>query len=504
VSLAANRATTNGGRSCSLGVRTTGGIIIDRKGTAGGAPPRAALDPDEAEMRRLGSLAVERIVEHLATLGEQRVAARGSAEDFARLVDEPVPETGRGAEDCLRFFFERIVPRMTRVNHPRFHAYIPCPSSFAGLLGEILAAGTNPFVGSWLGGATLSSLELTVLRWIAALVGYPEDAAGILTSGGSVANLIALAAARARSGGLPLPQARIYVSTEGHASMTKAARLLGFPRESIRTVAVDSRLRLDAGALREALRADRRSGGTPLFACANAGTTNTGAVDPLEEVAAVCRESDVWFHVDGAYGGFAALTPYGRDLLRGMERADSLTLDPHKWLYAPMGTGCALVRDASSLEAAFATEGHYLRDLPRDEVNFLARGPELSRPARVIAVWMVLRSAGREALAAQIEEDLRLARLAAALLEEDARFEIVDPPQLSVVAFRHRPREGEAEPERSARDGRLMEATLADGTLMLSSTEIDGRNALRLAVMNHRTTEADVRRSVARIRELAE
>ncbi len=454
-------------------------------------------------MRRIGHAAIDRIVEHLASLSDQRVARRGTAAEFAALVDEPLPEDGRGEEDSLRFFFDRVVPGMTRVNHPRFHAYIPCPSSFAGALGEMLSAGTNPFVGSWLGGATVSSLELTVLRWVAEMVGWPADAAGLLTSGGSMANLSALAAARAKFGHETLDAGRIYVSEEGHASMDKAAGILGYAAESIRRVPVDDRLRLSPDALRNLVEEDRVAGHLPFFVCANAGTTNTGAVDPLEEIADLGRELGLWFHVDAAYGGFAALAEQGRALLAGMDRAQSLTLDPHKWLYAPMGTGCVLVKDATALEAAFSAHGDYLQDLPPDEVNFLDRGPELSRPGRVLAVWMLLRSVGRRALAAQVEKDLRLARLAADLIREDARFELVDEPQLGVVAFRHRSGSGETEEVRAARDLALMERTLEEGTLMLSTTVTGGRNAMRLVVMNHRTTEDDVRLSVAKLRELA-
>jgi glutamate/tyrosine decarboxylase-like PLP-dependent enzyme len=464
---------------------------------------RPSLDPSPEEMRRLGRAVVERIVEHLATLGEQRVARRGTAEEFAALVDEPLPEEGEGIDGSLAFFFERVVPSMTRVNHPRFHAYIPAPSSFAGALGAMLAAGTNPFVGTWLGGATVSALELTALRWIARLVGFPESAGGIFTSGGSLANLGALAAARERAGRDVAAGGTLYVSEEGHASMDKAASVLGFDATAVRRVGVDGRLRMDAGALARLVSEDRAAGRRPFFVCANAGTTNTGAVDPLPEIAEVCRGETLWFHVDGAYGGFAALTDEGRRRLAGLGDADSLTLDPHKWLYAPMGVGCLLVRDPSILAGAFAAHGHYLRDLPTDEVNFLDRGPELSRPARVLPVWMILRALGARVIRAQIEEDLRLARLAASLLSEDPRLELVDRPQLSVVAFRHRPRSGESEPSRAERDHDLMEATLADGTLMLSTTITGGRTALRLVVMNHRTSEADVRRSVARILELA-
>ncbi len=461
---------------------------------------RVSLDPDAETMRRLGYELVDRMVDHFATLSDQRVAQRGTYAEFAGLVDEPLPDEPSDIESCFEFFFERVVPGMTRVNHPRFHAYIPCPSSFSGAMGEMLAAITNPFLGSWLGGATLSMLELTVLRWIAEMLGYEPRAAGILTSGGSMANLVGLAAARTKWGLDTLERGTIYVSREGHASVNKAAAILGFAPESIRTIRVDAQYRMDLDSLEQTIDEDRSNGRLPFFVAGNAGTTNTGAVDSLTGIADVCANKGLWFHVDAAYGGFAAITSEGRTLMNGIERADSLTLDPHKWLYCPMGVGCVLLRDAELLERAFSTHGNYLKDLPSDEVNFLERGPELSRPARVISVWMVIRSAGRQNLAKQIGEDLRLARLAAQLLAEDDRLE-VDEPVLSVVTFRHRPRIGESESDRGARDTELMEKTLDDGQLMLSTTILGEQNTLRLVVMNHRTTEADIRRSVKRIRD---
>lgn len=466
------------------------------------AADRTSLDPDPETMRRLGYDLVDRIVDHFATLPEQRVARRASRAELAKLVDEPLPSDPSSIESCLEFFFERVVPGMTRVNHPRFHAYIPSPSSFAGALGGMLAAGTNPFVGSWLGGATLSALELTVLRWIGEMLDYPPGAAGILTSGGSMANLAGLAAARARTGCAALERGTIYVSSEGHASVEKAAAIAGFPPDSIQTVAVDAQFRMKLDELEGRIAADKARGRLPFFVSANAGTTNSGAIDPLPEIADLCAKHELWFHVDGAYGGFAALTDEGRELLRGMAQADSLTLDPHKWLYCPMGVGCVLVREPEFLRRAFSTHGSYLQDLPADEVNFLDFGPELSRPARVLSVWMVIRSIGRVGLAYQIREDLRLARLAADLLKEDARLEVHDPA-LSIVTFRHQARPGESEADRAGRDTALMESTLDAGELMLSTTVLGGRNTLRLAVMNHRTTEADVRRSVRCIRRHA-
>ena len=463
---------------------------------------RTPLDPDAETMRRVGYALIDRVVDHLTTLSDQRGARRGNRADFVGLVDEPLPQSPSSLESCLDFFFDRVAPDMTHVNHPRFHAYIPCPSSFAGAIGEMLAAGTNPFTGSWLGGATLCALELTVLRWLSEMLGYDPQAAGILTSGGSMATLAGLAAARARAGHGALQRGTIYVSREGHASINKAAAILGFSPESIRTIGVDTQFRIQLDELQQSIEADRLAGRMPFFVAANAGTTNTGAIDPLDDIAEICASSGLWFHVDAAYGGFAAITSEGRARLRGMERADSLTLDPHKWLYCPMGVGCALVREAKYLEDAFSTQGGYLKDLETDAVNFLDRGPELSRPARVLSVWMVIRSVGRQALARQISHDMRLARMAARLLREDTRLEVFDP-ELSIVTFRHRRRNGEQENERAARDVALMEATLMDGELMLSTTYLGQQNTLRFVVMNHRTTEADIHRSVKRIRELA-
>ena len=463
---------------------------------------RRPLDPDAEAMRRIGYQMIDQVVDHLCSLSEQPVAKPGTGSELNSLVDEPLPESPTDLSNCVDFFFERVVPRKTRVNHPRFHAYVPCPSSFAGAIGDMLAAGTNPFVGSWLGGGTVSALEITVLRWIAEMLGYDPEAGGILTSGGSTANLIGLATAREKFGRETLSRGTLYVSAEGHASMTKAASVLGFPSDAIRMIETDDQFRMRTSVLTEQIAEDRAAGFVPFFVSANAGTTNTGAIDPLSELADLCDRENLWFHVDGAYGGFAAIDAGCREQLTGMERADSLTLDPHKWLYCPMGVGCILVRDTELLESAFSADGNYLKDIPADEVNFFDRGPELSRPARVLSVWTLIRSTGRDALAEQIREDIRLAHLAAGLLAEDERFEVQEPG-LSIVTFRHIARSGESEAQRGARDDDLMNATLADGDLMLSTTFLHGKNTLRLVVMNHRITDADIIRSVKRIRELA-
>lgn len=460
--------------------------------------PRRSLDPSPERMRQTGYELIDRMVEHFQGMRELPVIHRATPAEQCAAINEPLPEDPADLSDCLERIFRSVVPEMTRVGHPRFHAYIPAPSSFSGALGAMVTAVTNPFVGTWLGGATVTALEVMVVRWLAEMVGYDSMAAGILTSGGSMANLTGLAAAKTRWTDRDR-RPRIYVSAEGHASVNRAARVLGFSDKAIHTVTVDGEYRLCPASLKQAIEEDRRAGDMPLCVVGNAGTTNLGVVDPLLEIAAICREFDLWLHVDAAYGGFAALTDSGRELLQGMTQADSLTLDPHKWLYCPLGVGCLLVRDQTALRTAFASSGNYLRDLPPEDVNLFELGPELSRPGRVFPVWMVIRSAGRRELAHQIEEDMRLARVAAELLREDDRLEVISPT-LSVVGFRHRLRDGESEGERTARDSRLLNALTDSGELMISSTLVNGQSTLRLVVMNHRTTEDDVLYSVSRIR----
>lgn len=451
-----------------------------------------SIDPPLEEMRRIGHLAVDRAVSYLDSLGDQRVVTRPLAEDLVPLVSEPLPRTGKGMDDSIRRYFEDLLPRATRLNHPRFFAYIPGPGSFAGAVGEWLAASTNLFVGSWLGGASMTQLEVQVLDWLREMLHLPDEFTGIITSGGSIANLSALAAARTRT--LDGSRSTVYTSSEAHYSVAKAARILGIPEANVRSLAVDNQQRLQPQSVADAIERDRRSGFLPMALCVTAGTTNTGAVDPLGKHADLCERERLWLHVDAAYGAAMALVPEGADALAGLDRADSITLDPHKWFYSPFECGCLLTRRIDELTTAFQGDGTYMRDVPRDEVNFFTRGPELSRGNRALKLWMLLRSVGVDAVATAVAEDIRLCRLACELLEEDPRIHIVTRPQMSVFTFAV---EGDDEAGQS-----LMDAILTDGYLMLSSSLVANCFVLRFCVANHRTTEEDIRTSVTRIRSL--
>ncbi|GAB4142966.1 MAG: aminotransferase class I/II-fold pyridoxal phosphate-dependent enzyme [Planctomycetota bacterium] len=450
-----------------------------------------SLDPEPEEMRRLGHRAVDLAVSHLSALHGLRVAAPPDGAEFQRRVAEELPRTGRGIEDSMERYFRDLLPKATLVNHPRFFAYIPGPGSFAGALGEWLAAATNAFVGTWLGGAVMAQLELQTLAWLREAVGLSEDMSGILTTGGSMANLGALVAGLE---GRDRTRAVLYASAESHYSLSKAGAILGIPRERRRLVATTNDLRLDAGELRRLVAEDRARGLEPAVIAATAGTTNSGAVDPMPEIADLCAAEGIWMHVDAAYGGAMGLWPEGRRLLRGWERADSVAFDPHKWFYSPFECGCLLVRDVKRLEAAFAGDADYMQDVPRDEANFFLRGPELTRGNRALKLWLLLRGVGIDRIADQIRKDLDLCRLAFDLLREDGRVEMLTPPQMSIFTFALRA--GDEAGRRFVGD------VLEDGFLMLSSTRIRGRFAVRFCVCNHRTTERDVREAVSRMRTL--
>ncbi len=454
------------------------------------------LDPDPETMRRAGYAVVDRAVASLAAQRQHGVARRHTAAGLTAVVDEPLPATGLGLEASLQRFFVDLLPHCTHVNHPRFFAYIPGPGSFAGAVGEFAAAATNLFVGTWLGGAAMARLELLVLDWLRQALALPAGVSGVITSGGSMANLGALAAALARR-----PDARadatVYVGAEAHFSMAKAARVLGIASDRITRLPVGDDLRLSPAAVADAVRIDRARGRWPAFVCANGGSTTTGAIDPLRALGELCRKEGLWFHVDAAYGGAAGLLPEGRRDLDGWEMADSITLDPHKWLYTPFECGCLLTPRVDELRAAFAAdEASYMQDVPKDEVNFFERGPELSRGNRALPLWFVLRACGVDQVRRAVAQDIAHARLAHDLLLADARFEIVTAPSLSVFTFVVRG----GEPANQ----RLFERILADGHLMLSTSRVRGRYVLRWCVANARTTEADVRSAVARVRELAE
>jgi aromatic-L-amino-acid/L-tryptophan decarboxylase len=383
------------------------------------------------------------------------------------------------------------MPNMQHGDHPRHFARVPGPSSYAGVLGEWLGVGFNAIVSSWVGSSGPATVELVALDWLRELLGLPPGTEGVLMSGGSLSNLAAIAAAREAVG-----PGVAYLTDQTHASIGRALVAMGFAPEDVRMVRTDERLRLTPAAVREAVHDDRDAGRRPRFIIATAGTTNTGAVDDLEGLAELGAAEDLWLHVDGAYGAPAALCPAGRSAMPGLELADSLVLDPHKWLFLPYDIGCLFVRRPGVLDTAFSMRPEYLADVRPDtaEVNFGDRSLELTRRARGLKLWMLFRVYGSERLQSAIARTLALAEHAQELLEADPRWELLTPAQLAIVTFTS---PGWSPEEHAARAAALA----AEGYASVTSTVVQGRPALRLCTINPRTTEADVAQTLERLAE---
>ena len=469
--------------------------------------PRSPLDLDHDTMRRLGHLVADTVAGHLSTLREQPAYATLDTAAAERLIERQAPAQGTDFETLLATLRDRVFPHAAREPHPGFIAYVPSCPTFPAVLGDWLATGFNFFAGVWPVAAGPNEIELVVLDWFRQWLGMPEGTGGLLTSGGSGANLTAMIAARHRvtaGDASAIARLTVYGSDQVHSSVTRAAWLAGVPREHVRSLPADDQFRLRVDALRESIARDRASGLRPLMVVANAGTTNTGSVDPMPEIADVCEQEDVWMHVDAAYGGFAILTDTGRYALRGIERADSVTLDPHKWLFVPFECGCLLARDPNRLKAAFQIFPEYLADAQtgHEAVNFADYGEQLTRYARAIKVWMSVSYFGTDAIRDAIDRGMMLARRLEARIREVTALEIVAPARFGVVCFRARPKNVD-DAALDALNERVLARVVGDGRYFISSTRLRGAFALRACILGFRTTEEDIDGLVRAVAEAA-
>jgi aromatic-L-amino-acid decarboxylase len=459
--------------------------------------PPDPLGLDREEMRALGYHTVDALVDWL-TDGALPPLRRATPEEMQARLGGGAPAAGEPFEQVLAGLFRDVLPYTSRGAHPGFFAYVPFSGTWPGALGDLVASAANVYAGSWQEAAGPTQLELEVLGWFKEWVGYPADAAGTLVSGGSAANLTALACAREALVGSMRDDLVVYASDQAHSSIARAARMLGFRPDQVRVLPVGDDLRLEPATLAAAMAADDAAGRLPFVVVANGGATSTGAVDSVAELAAVCSERNVWLHCDAAYGGFAVLTERGRAALGELALADSIALDPHKWLYQPYECGCVLVRDQHGLRRAFEITSDYLRDSEVDEgiVNFADQGFQLTRMSRAFKLWLSLRTFGIDAFRMAIDRTLDLAELAARTIEASEQLELVAPPALGIVCFRRRDLGDEAT------DG-LVAALEDSGLGLVSSTRVHGRPALRLCILGHATRTEHVE-GVLRFLESAE
>lgn len=445
------------------------------------------------EMRELGYRAIERIVEHVEQLSAKPATRMLSpAEADRRLGNEVFADPAPSSAQVLEELCNKAMSGIMHLDHPRFFGFIPGPGHFVGAIGNLISSGFNVFGGTWLESSAITHLELQTTRLLAEACGLPKTSCGTFLSGGSMANLSALATARHDRFGGHNPRARIYCSTQTHGSVARAMRILGFADHQLRKVRVDDNHRLDVESLAAAITQDAADGRIPLAVVANAGTTNTGAVDPLPEIATVCREKGIWLHVDAAYGGAVVLCPRRKDLLAGIEFADSITIDPHKWLFQPYGIGCLLVRNQEDLTKLYGMTADYLSETKQDTeaINLFDHGPELTRRSRGLSLWFTLRTMGQERIAAAIERGFLNAEHAEYWLDHALNWQVVTPAQMGIVTFRFAGNPNDAANDRATLAA--AEALRRDGTAMVSATQINDRPVLRMCTINPATTSNDI------------
>lgn len=458
----------------------------------------SGLEFSPERMREIGYRVIDLLVEHLATLASQPVGAKADSSALMAALSEPAPEQGTDFETVLAQVQRQVLSNTMHVNHPRFLAYVPGPSNFIGAMADALASGYNVFSGTWISGSGPAAVELAVIEWLRQACGLPAGAGGLFVSGGTMANLTALAVARHVMLADHPENATVYFSDQAHSSLEKASFLIGIQPLNFRRLASDSKYRLPLAELELGVAKDRAAGLRPFCVIANAGTTNTGAIDPLPELSAFCRSQRLWLHVDGAYGAAAAISNPGRQLLAGIELADSLSLDPHKWLFQPFEIGCVLVRDLAQLRDTFRILPEYLNDTRQDsdEFNFTDYGLQLTRGFRALKLWMSVKVFGMAAFRAAIERGLALAEFTEAYLRQMPGWEVVSPASMAVVCFRFTALS-------DASHLKLVQVLLADRFALITSTVLSGRTVLRTCTINPRTTEADIQATLDRLDGLA-
>jgi glutamate/tyrosine decarboxylase-like PLP-dependent enzyme len=464
----------------------------------------APLAMGSHEFRVLGTQLIDRIANFLDSLPQRPVTPAESPSLVRRALraEDSLPQQGADPGLLLHRAADLLFDHSLFNGHPRFWGYVTSSAAPIGALGDLLAAAVNPNTGAWLLSPMASEIEAQTVRWIAEMLNYPVDCGGIFVSGGNMANFVCFLAARqakagwdVRTAGMTGSRLRVYCSKETHTWIQKAADISGLGTDSIRWIPADQAQQMDVAALREQILSDTESGDKPFMVVGTAGTVSTGAIDPLPELAAICREFDLWFHVDGAYGGLAAVLPDAPAALTALNEADSVAVDPHKWLYAPLEAGCALVRNPEKLRDAFAYHPPYYH-FGVEAINYFDLGPQNSRGFRALKVWLALQQAGRDGYVKMISDDIRLAR---ELFERIPRYPELEAMthSLSITTFRYVPADlvsGEAQSAGylDKLNLELLTRLQNSGKVYLSNAVIHGKFAMRVCIVNFRTSLADV------------
>jgi aromatic-L-amino-acid decarboxylase len=462
------------------------------------------LEPSPEQMRAMVNKAAERVIEHIASLPRQPSAYDEFDDDARARVNalaEPLPERGTDLDGLLDLLFREAVPLSYNSAGPGYLAYLPGGGVYPSAIADFIANAVNRYVGVWIAAPGLAQLELNVVRWFCEIIGYPAGSGGILTSGGSLANFTAVVTARRERLPDDFRGGTIYTSDQTHHSVRKAAVLAGFPEDNVREIPTNEHYQIRLDVLRQRIAEDREAGQRPFMLVTSGGTTNTGAVDDLAGSADIAADEGLWLHVDAAYGGFFMLTERGRESMRGIERADSVALDPHKGLFLPYGNGSLLVRDPETLRRAHATFADYMPEMQQDTefVDFCEISPELSRDFRGLRAWLPIKLFGIEAFRTSLDEKLDLAQWATDQLRGVPDMEILAEPQLSLTAFRWAPA-GYSDDDLNDMNRELLARVNARKNVYITGTMLSGRYALRICVLSFRTHRDRMEQCLADIR----
>ncbi len=458
---------------------------------------KSVFDLSENEMKSYGYKIVDAIVNHYKTLEDKKPITSASREEMDATFLTEAPEESSKPEDVLDFVLDNVIPYSNITAHPKMYSFVPGPSNFISAMSDSIATGFNIFSGGWMVSPAAAELEIVTMNWLLKIFGFPiKKGGGIFTSGGSMANLTAIVTARRIKCGDDFSKAIIYLSDQAHSSNIKAIRVLGFKKEQIRILPTDIDFKLSINKLKNEIAKDRLLGLHPFCFIASAGTTNTGTVDPLHEIADICEEENLWFHIDGAYGGAAILSKKGKKVLNGIDRADSLTVDPHKWFYQPYEIGCLLVKDASWLSNTFSEKPEYLRDIEgnESEINFYDYGIQLTRRFRALKFYMSIKTYGLDAFRKAITYNIELAERVEKMLRKSKNWEIISPATLAVINFRYNPIHlNFSEKELDTLNQEISKRILASKEALLVTTVLSGQIVLRMCLINAKTSIEDVK-----------
>ena len=488
--------------------------------------PYDTLDPDPEEFRDLGYRAVDMMADHYARIDAVDTFPDTTPSAVAAEFDDPLPREGEAPEAVLAEWNERVYPNATHQGSPRWYGYVMGSGTPIGALADALAASVNMNAGAWMGGPAATEVERQCLQWLAEMIGYPTDCGGVLTSGGTMANHAAIYTALQSATGFE-PRAAglraidhpgrftLYESAhEGHSSIDRVTEMIGVGSDAIRSVPCDEDYRMDPAALEDMLTDDLANERIPFCVVANVGSINVSAVDPLAAIADVCADHDVWLHADGACGAVGAILPEKSDLFEGLERSDSVTLDPHKWLSVPYSCGCVLFRDPEAQSQAFSMHAEYLDFTEEDTyhgTNLGFLGPEMSRPFRALKLWMSLKHRGVDGYRQLLRQSCRCAEHLHDLIVAADDFEVLQEPNLFIYSFRYLPadlREAMADDDRRAAiddyadwlNQRIADDLRLTGEAFVTTTEVQDYTAIRLSICSHRTTPQDIDTTVDALR----